>query len=89
MADRLELMSGHMGNGLVIWRKGEDMSIAHISPNREVSIYKNLTKQEYIELVYIASTDDRNISVTQDARVFLKRPITPEWESLDKAIIKD
>ena len=71
-------LSYHNGNGLTIYdRRHEELIVAHISPNREVTFYekrKKLTKKEKDFIENIAKKDDRNISITQKEKVFNTRP---------------
>ena len=69
------LLSGHMGNGLVVWRKGEDMSIAHINPDRTIKTTQYVTIEELKKILHIAKYDDRYISITQKEKVFKVKPI--------------
>jgi len=69
------LVSGHFGNGILIWIEGTNNSVAHISPNREITWYnKVLTNEEKEYIKHLALTDDRNISASQDEKVFKNRP---------------
>ena len=68
------LLSGHVGNGLAIWRWGQDESIAHITPDRTIKVYKHVSIDELEQILDLAKNDDRNISVTQDEKVFKTRP---------------
>lgn len=70
----MALISGHLGNGLSIWREGTNEIVAHISGNREISIRLPITPAERAEIEFIAETDDRAISVTQKEKVFITRP---------------
>ena len=70
----MALVSGHLGNGLSIWREGTNDIVAHISNTRKVSILLPVTAKERTEIEFIAETDDRTISVTQDEKVFKTKP---------------
>jgi len=71
-----KICSAHLGNGLAIWRKGEDNFIAHITPYREIKYRAvNLTRQEKAIIRKIAATDDREISATQTEKVFKIKPL--------------
>lgn len=70
----MALISGHLGNGLSIWRQGTNDIVAHISGNRKISIRLPITPEERAEIEFIAETDDRAISVTQEEKVFITRP---------------
>ncbi len=77
--------SYHLGNGLVVARRGadkmpEDNHLAHIDSNRVIT-YKNgllgngLHPQYLADYITVLSlTDDRDISATQEIKVFKKRP---------------
>ena len=66
------IKSAHLGNGLAIWREGENKFTAHISRERKVTLYKehNFTKEEIEEIEHLAKTDNRNVSITQSEKVF-------------------
>jgi hypothetical protein len=73
--DNKELYSGHLGNGLAVWYKGTDTVVAHIAHDRSVKYYlDDLSDKHKQEIELLAKTDDRNISVTQDQKVFINRP---------------
>ena len=68
------LLSGHVGNGLAIWRWGQNEVIAHITPDRTIKVYKHVSIDDLEQILDLAKNDDRNISVTQDEKVFRTRP---------------
>lgn len=71
------LASAHFGNGLTVWFVGTNTTVAHIAPNRTITYYKEELDKEQIKYIEnLAKTDDRNISVTQDIKVFNDRPKT-------------
>lgn len=65
-----EIKSYHMGNGLSIFRNDEQDAIAHINPERKITIYRPVTAKEREKIKYIADTDDRRVSFTQEDKVF-------------------
>lgn len=87
-AHEYDLGFGHLGNGISVWNRleetnGEYVTVAHISPEREISFYHNnlpAAVQEQIE--EIARTSDLSISATQDAPVF-----TPTIENEGQELI--
>lgn len=70
------LSSGHLGNGLIVWRTGTDETIAHIDKHRRIKLRCFVSSEELAEIQHIAETDDRNVSVSQDEKVFVERPKT-------------
>ena len=67
------LYSAHLGNGLSIWRSGENVFIAHIDSYRNIKyrVDKNtLTKKEIKEIELLSKEDNRPISITQNEKVF-------------------
>ena len=68
------LCSAYMGNGLSIWRKGEENIIAHIDSDRKITYREAISFEEQEEIRELAKSDDREISTTQEQKVFKKRP---------------
>jgi len=66
------LLTYHNGNGLTIYKN--EIIIGHISANRELKFYTDVSKKDRKYLENVAKTDDRNISVTQTEKVFNTRP---------------
>ena len=70
------LYSAHLGNGLSVWRPGENEYIAHISNTRQIKYRSDtLTKEEKAEIEELAKTDNRTVSISQDEKVFTIPPI--------------
>jgi len=70
---KLMLYSAHLGNGLSVWRRGENDFIAHIDSYRNIKYRvdkKSLTKEEIKEIEQLSKEDNRTISVTQNEKVF-------------------
>lgn len=75
MIEPKHLLTYHNGNGLTVY--SATTIIAHISPNRVISYHKTdkiITDEDIIYIKYIAKNDDRNISYTQEQKVFNTRP---------------
>ena len=69
----------HNGNGLTVYRRGESEDIvAHITPMRELKVSKGkeLKPWELEYLIIESLTDDRQVSVTQEQKVFKTPPAT-------------
>jgi len=73
----MNIVSYHMGNGLVVCDKDTIDSntnyylvIAFIQPNRDIIFYKRMLDIHYSQVIHIAKTDNRNISITEDTKVF-------------------
>ena len=79
-----DLGYGHMGNGLTVWNRleeehGDYKTVAHIAPDRTVTIYDEEMPQAVREEIQrIADTSEMTISVTQDAPVFAVPPRVQE-----------
>lgn len=75
-AKAYDLGYGHLGNGLTVWNRleeehGDYKTVAHIAPDRTVTIYDEEMPQAVREEIQrIADTSEMTISVTQDAPVF-------------------
>ena len=75
---------GHLGNGLTVWNRLEEehgayKTVAHIAPDRTVTIYDEEMPQAVREEIQrIADTSEMTISATQDAPVFAVPPRVQE-----------
>ncbi|WP_324248488.1 N-6 DNA methylase [Enterococcus faecalis] len=83
-AARYDLGYGHLGNGLTVWNRLEEVhgdykTVAHIDPDRTVTFYDaGLPEEIREEIQKIAATSEMSISATQDAPVFSTPPKEPE-----------
>ncbi|MFQ7107749.1 MAG: LPD11 domain-containing protein, partial [Neglectibacter timonensis] len=83
-AKAYDLGYGHLGNGLTVWNRleeehGDYKTVAHIAPDRAVTIYDEEMPQEVREEIQrIADTSEITISATQDALVFAVPPRVQE-----------
>ena len=79
-----DLGYGHLGNGLTVWNRleeehGDYKTVAHIAPDRTVTIYDEEMPQAVREEIQrIADTSEMTISATQDAPVFAVPPRVQE-----------
>ena len=79
-----DLGYGHLGNGITVWNRleeehGDYKTVAHIAPDRTVTIYDEEMPQAVREEIQrIADTSEMTISVTQDAPVFAVPPRVQE-----------
>ena len=79
-AKAYDLGYGHLGNGLTVWNRleeehGDYKTVAHIAPDRTVTIYDEEMPQAVREEIQrIADTSEMTISATQDAPVFAVPP---------------
>ena len=79
-----DLGYGHLGNGITVWNRleeehGDYKTVAHIAPDRTVTIYDEEMPQAVREEIQrIADTSEMAISATQDAPVFAVPPRVPE-----------
>ena len=79
-AKAYDLGYGHLGNGLTVWNRleeehGDYKTVAHIAPDRTVTIYDEEMPQAVREEIQrIADTSEMTISATQDAPVFVVPP---------------
>ena len=79
-AKAYDLGYGHLGNGITVWNRleeehGDYKTVAHIAPDRTVTIYDEEMPQAVREEIQrIADTSEMTISVTQDAPVFAVPP---------------
>lgn len=83
-AKAYDLGYGHLGNGLTVWNRleeehGDYKTVAHIAPDRTVTIYdEEMPQAVQEEIQRIADTSEMTISVTQDAPVFAVPPRVQE-----------
>ena len=83
-AKAYDLGYGHLGNGITVWNRleeehGDYKTVAHIAPDRTVTIYDEEMPQAVREEIQrIADTSEITISATQDAPVFAVPPRVPE-----------
>ena len=83
-AKAYDLGYGHLGNGLTVWNRleeehGDYKTVAHIAPDRTVTIYdEEMPQAVREEIQWIADTSEMTISVTQDAPVFAVPPRVQE-----------
>ena len=62
-----------LGNGLTVYNN--DLRIAHIDSNRNITIYmKNLPNKIITNILQIARENDNTVSITQDEKIFKIRP---------------
>lgn len=79
-AKAYDLGYGHLGNGITVWNRleeehGDYKTVAHIAPDRTVTIYDEEMPQAVREEIQrIADTSEMTISATQDAPVFAVPP---------------
>ena len=79
-----DLGYGHLGNGITVWNRleeehGDYKTVAHITPDRTVTIYDEEMPQAVREEIQrIADTSEITISATQDAPVFTVPPKVQE-----------
>tara|TARA_R110000772_G_C13310328_1_gene440505 strand:- start:35960 stop:36427 length:468 start_codon:yes stop_codon:yes gene_type:complete len=96
--------SYHLGNGLSVCKRGKDNmpeneSIAFIHPDRKIAYrnskgrmsLNNIDIEKYIQdyIIKLALTDDRDISVSQDVKVFNERPAISKGLRLELHRIHD
>jgi hypothetical protein len=76
MVKEYSLMYGHLGNGLTVWNKlerdsGDYVKVAHIDRSRKVTfIDKDLPVELREQIIHEAQTNNDNISVSQDIKIF-------------------
>lgn len=79
-AKAYDLGYGYLGNGLTVWNRleeerGDYKTVAHIGPDRTVTIYdEEMPQAVREEIKRIADTSEMIISATQDAPVFTVPP---------------
>ncbi|HJB97441.1 MAG TPA: DEAD/DEAH box helicase family protein, partial [Candidatus Acutalibacter pullicola] len=90
-AKAYDLGYGHMGNGLTVWNRleeehGDYKTVAHIAPDRTVTIYdEEMPQAVREEIKRIADTSEMTISATQDAPVFTVPPRVQEPPQREEA----
>lgn len=83
-AKAYDLGYGHLGNGITVWNRleeehGDYKTVAHIAPDRTVTIYDEEMPQAVREEIQrIADSSEMAISATQDAPVFAVPPRVQE-----------
>ena len=83
-AKAYDLGYGHLGNGLTVWNRleeehGDYKTVAHIAPDRTVTIYDEEMPQAVREEIQrIADSSEMTISATQDTPVFAVPPRVQE-----------
>lgn len=83
-AKAYDLGYGHLGNGITVWNRleeehGDYKTVAHIAPDRTVTIYDEEMPQAVREEIQrIADSSEMAISATQDAPVFAVPPRAQE-----------
>ena len=86
-----DLGYGHLGNGVTVWNRleeehGDYKTVAHIAPDRTVTIYDEEMPQAVREEIQrIADTSEMTISATQDAPVFAVPPRVQEPPQREEA----
>ena len=90
-AKAYDLGYGHLGNGITVWNRleeehGDYKTVAHIAPDRTVTIYDEEMPQAVREEIQrIADSSEMAISATQDAPVFAVPPRVPEPPQREEA----
>ena len=75
MKEPKHIITYHNGNGLTVYV--HNVIIAHITPDRKVNYRKTakmVTDEDMKYINYVAKNDDRNMSYTQEQKVFNRRP---------------
>lgn len=90
----MELCFGHAGNGMSIWRKGQNGYLAHISPEREVTFKGDaqllFTQEEINEIYKVSQEDDGGVSTTQpDTYIFNEPPIFIGLDSEIRGVVTE
>jgi N12 class adenine-specific DNA methylase len=84
-----DLGFGHLGNGITVWNRlemedGDYKTVAHIAPDRTVTIYDEKMPEEVKAKIYdFAEKEDPTVSATQDGKVF-KTPPTEKLPVYDR-----
>lgn len=87
-----DLMYGHLGNGVTVSNRleeeyGDYKTVAHISPERQVTFYDDALPQALREEIeQFARTSDMRISASQDAPVFHVPPETGRESRADEML---
>ena len=90
-AKAYDLGYGYLGNGVTVWNRmeeehGDYKTVAHIAPDRTVTIYDEEMPQAVREEIQrIADTSEITISATQDAPVFAVPPRVQEPPQREEA----
>ena len=90
-AKAYDLGYGHLGNGLTVWNRleeehGDYKTVAHIAPDRTVTIYdEEMPQAVREEIQHIADTSEMTVSATQDAPVFTVPPKVQEPPQREEA----
>lgn len=74
-----DLMFCHLGNGFSVCDRlheeyGDYQRVAHIARDRSIKWYVEIDEIYQQQIEAFASTNDSNISATQDQKVFSSRP---------------
>lgn len=69
------LMFCHLGNGITVCDQNKEVNgdyqkVAHINSDRNVRYYVRVTEEASIEIERYAKSENPNISVTQEGKVF-------------------
>lgn len=77
----MDIHSAHLGHGLCVYNVDitdpetrDYQKLAFIYPNRDVVFYIDLNTKDRQTIIDIAKLDDREVSITQDKKVFIERP---------------
>ncbi len=87
---KYDLMYGHLGNGVTVSNRlveehGDYKTVAHISPERQVTFYDDALPQTLKEEIeQFARISDMRISTSQDAPVFHTPPETDRKAPIDE-----
>lgn len=67
----------HLGNGITVWhptrmdgRTNDHQILAHIYLDRCIELYIEVTGEEMHEIIEVATTQDPEVSITQNQKVF-------------------
>lgn len=89
---KYDLMYGHLGNGITVSNRlveehGDYKTVAHISPERQVTFYDDALPQALREEIeQFARTSNMRISASQDAPVFHVPPETDRESRADEML---
>ena len=90
-AKAYDLGYGYLGNGVTVWNRleeehGDYKTVAHIAPDRTVTIYdEEMPQAVREEIQHIADTSEMTVSATQDTPVFSVPPRVPEPPQREEA----
>ncbi len=73
--DQCNITWSHFGNGITVWRTGEDNNIGHINKSRECTFRTSCKDYEKDFITILSLTLDPTISVSQHELVFDDRPV--------------